>query len=129
MSKSLLDLMPAEEREKALEKAEKRLARNKTRRGMKVSPEFFMAAEFGYYFGWDALLALRRGYTVDPVTGDKEVLKMTEAQLLLEGAKKVWYTKLVEQVEANVISNSYNSQGKSYEAAIKPFKERAEVEE
>lgn len=126
MSKSLLDLMPEGEREKALQRAEKRLARNSARKGLDVPPEFHMAAEMGYYFGWDAILALRRGFTVEPVSGNKELFTMQEAQLLLEGARKVWYSKLIDQAHAGVISHSFSSGSKSFDNAVQPFTERAE---
>lgn len=128
MSKSLLDLMPEEARKRAVERAERRLERRKAQKGLDVSPEFYMAAELGYYFGWESVMAFRRGYTVEPSSGNKELFGMAEAQLLLEGARKVWYRKLIEQTEAGVISNTFNSSSKSFDNAIQPYKERANVE-
>ena len=128
-AKSFLDRMPAEKRKMYEERAEKRLQASKAKRGLSVSPEFYMAAEFGYYFGWDAVVALRRGYTVEPVSGDKELLTMAEAQLLLEGARKVWYSKLVDHAETSVIANTFNASSKSFDQAIKPIKDKASIEE
>lgn len=116
--------MPEGERNKALERAEKRLERNKSKKGLDVSPEFYMASEMGYYFGWDGVMALRRGYTVEPVTGEKELFSLEEAQLLLEGARKVWYGKIVEQTQSGVISNTFNHSSKSYDTAMQPFLDR-----
>lgn len=96
-------------------------------KGRKISPELYMVAEFGYYFGWEALLALRRGYTVEPVTGIKEILTLEEAQVLLEGARKVWYSKLLEHGGMTVASNSFRSSTKSYDEAVRPYKDRAEI--
>lgn len=128
-AKSFLDKMPEEERKKYEERAEKRLRANKSKKGLSVPPEFYMAAEFGYYFGWEAVMALRRGFTVQPVTGEKELLSWAEAQLLLEGARKVWYSKIVDHAEAGVIANTFNASSKSFDDAIRPIKDKAKVEE
>lgn len=104
MSKSILDMMPPEEREKALERSKKRMERSKARKGLDISPEIFELCEFGYYFGWEALMAVRRGYTIEPVTGNKELLSMDEVQVILEGARKVWYTKLKDSASTNMVS-------------------------
>lgn len=121
--------MPKEEAEKALKNAQKRLERQKGKRGLEVSPEIYLVSEFGYYFDWDAVLALRRGYTVDPYTGEKEIFTLEEAQILLEGVRKVWYSKLIEQAHAGVVSNSFNSSSSSFSSAIEPFKEKADIKE
>lgn len=129
MSKSLLDLMSEDERKKAIERADKRMQRNKSRKGLDVSPEIFLVAEMGYYFGWEGLMAVRRGYTINPITNDEEIFTLAEAQVLLEGARKVWYTKLTEQAHAGMISNSFNIRSTSFESAVQPFTEKAEVKE
>jgi len=127
MSKSLLDLMPEADRNKALERGRRRIERQRTKKGLDVSPEVYLAAELGYYFGWEALMALRRGFTITPGTNEKEVFTLEEALILLEGAKKVWYSKLIEQTHAGVISSSFKSSSGSFDGAIKPFSDKAEV--
>lgn len=127
MSRSLLDLMPKEEAAKAIERGQRRMENSKSKKGLAISPEVFLVSEFGYYFGWEAVLAIRRGYTVVPITGEKEVLTLDEAQVLLEGARKVWSSKLAEQAHAGVISNSFKSSSTSFDSAIKPFTDRAEI--
>lgn len=128
MPKSLLDLMPKEEAEKAVERGKRRLERQKTRKGLDVSPEIYLVAEFGYYFGWEAVLAIRRGYTVTPGSNDREVLTLEEAQILLEGARKVWYSKLVEQTHSTMVGGSFKTTG-TFDSAIKPFADKAEVKD
>lgn len=135
---SFLDKMPQADRERAIKRAEKRLERNKTRKGVEVSPEFFQLCEMGYYYGWDALMAVRRGFTtyidnkydedgnIIGVQAIKEPLTSVEAEVILEGARKVWYSKLIEQAHAGVISNTFNHSSKSFDDAIKPFKEKAD---
>lgn len=131
MSRSLLDLMPAEEREKALERAARR---NTTRKGknVAVSPEMFLVGEMGYYFGWEAILAVRRGYTVTfdsngkPV---KEPFSLEEAEVLIEAAKKVWYSKIVDQAHSAMIGGSFKVKSESFDSAVRPYVEKAQVEE
>lgn len=146
MSRNLLDLMPEADRNKAIERAERRYAKNKSRRGLDVPPEFYSASELGYHYGWPAIMAYRRGYTIVPKTDEdlledkelnkdpawtskykREMLTTAESQLLLEGAKKVWYSKLLEQIQAGTISNSFNVSSNSFESAIEPFVEKADV--
>lgn len=128
MSKSLLDLMPKEEAAKAIERAQKR-TQNVDRGNLAISPEIYLVAEMGYYFGWEAVMTVRRGYTIDPETGNKIMFTLEEAQVLLEGARKVWYAKLAEQTHSGMISNSFSSSSNSFNSAIKPFTQKAEVKE
>lgn len=130
MSKSLLDLMPEDERNKALERGQKRMDRQRSRKGLDVSPEIYTVSEFGYYFGWEAMLAIRRGYTLVPGTNEKEIFTLGEALVLLEGARKVWYSKLVEQSHGNMVASAAKfskNPGQSFNNGVKPFTDRAEV--
>lgn len=135
MSKNLLDLMPEDERKKALERAHKRMERQRSRKGLDVSPEMYMVAEFGYYFGWESVLAIKRGYIekIGP-NGDvvKEPFTLGEALVLLEAARKVWYSKLVEQAHGSLIANTSartQNPGQSFNNSVTPFTARAEVTE
>lgn len=118
---SFLDKMPEEQRKLALERAERRMASQQAKKGLDVPPMFYMAAELGYYYGWDALMAFRRGYTQTQM-GEKEMFTMQEATLLIEAAQKVWYKKLSEQAHAGVIGNTFTVKG-TYAEAMKPFEE------
>ena len=136
MSKSLLDLMPEVEREKALERAKRRQEKNKARRGLDVSPEIFTVAKAGIYFSWEAVMAIRRGYTIDPDIDEdgnlfykKNILELDEIMVFLEGADKVRYSHIIEQIHAATVSGSFKSGSKSFDSAIKPFTDRAEVTE
>lgn len=132
MSKSLLDIMSPNERDKALERASKRQERLKTRKGLDISPEIYEICEFGYYFGWEAVMAVRRGYTVTPGTNKEEALTMDEVRILLEGARKVWYTKLIESASANMASTASafsKTPLQSLEHQLKSVRDMAEVKE
>jgi hypothetical protein len=131
-SRSLLDLMSPEEREKAIIRGRRRQERRKARRGLDISPEIFDICEFGYYFGWDAVMAVRRGYTIAPGSNEKELLSMEEVQILLEGARKVWYTKLLETASTHMASTTSalsKTPRQSLESQLKSVKELAEVKE
>lgn len=146
---SFLDKMPAEQRKKYEERAKKRIEKQQAQKGLSVPPEFYDASVLGYYYGWEAIMAYRRGYTIVPKTDEdldndlmeakrtgkdpkyvskykREMLTSTEAILLMEGADKVWYKKLSEQAHAGVISNSYTMKG-SYDQSLKPIEEKAKL--
>lgn len=137
MSKNLLDLLPEAERKKALERAEKRLYRQRAKKSLDVTPEIFLVGEALYYGDWEMVCAIRRGYTIDPdldektgeLTYKKNILTLDEVQVFLEGARKVWYSKLIEQANAGIISNTFHTSSKSFDTAISQFKEKAEVKE
>lgn len=113
---NLLDLLPPEEKAKAIERGKRRYAHNEARKGMKISPEIYSISEFGYYYGWQAILAVR-----------SNEITLDEMNALLEGARKVWYSKLVEQGGVTSISNSFKTQNTSYTDAMKPYSEKAEL--
>jgi hypothetical protein len=133
---TFLDLMPKEEREKALAKAKRRLERAKSIKGHDVSPEFFNVAKAGNYWGWPAICAIRRGYTVEPDVDDqgnlfykKVVLTLEEVMVFLDAADKVRYSQLIEQIHGGTISNSYKTSSTSFDSALSPFTEKAGVTE
>src|SRR5215217_5582784 len=117
MPKTILDLMSPEDRDKAIERANKRFAATQSKKGISISPSVYAVAEFGYYYGWDAVLAVRRGYTVEPITKIKEVFSLEEMNVLLEGARKVWYSKLVETGGINTATKSFSGASTSYKEA------------
>lgn len=64
---------------------------------IKVSPEWRMIAEFGYYFGWEAVKDVR-----DKTSG----LTGEEMRVLLEGAKRVWAEKEYEMAQVMFIATA-----------------------
>lgn len=135
MSKSLLDLMPKADAEKAIERGKRRMESLRAKKSLDVSPEIYMVAEFGYYFGWEGVLAIKRGY-IEKIGPDGSIVKdpftLDEVIVLLEGARKVWYSKLVEQSHGNLVANSSvhsKNPGQSFNNGVKPFTDRAEVKE
>lgn len=113
---SILDLMPKDEAEKLKARAKRRLERTQVVKGQKVSPEVYMLSEFGYYYGWQAVMAVR-----------SNEIDMDEMQALLEGARKVWYSKLVETAGINTSSRKFTSASNSYPEAIKQYTDKADL--
>ncbi|WP_455677848.1 hypothetical protein [Sharpea azabuensis] len=114
---NLLDLMSQSDREKMLARYHERTAKRDT--DNKISTEVYLLAEFGYYFGWEAIQAVRH----DDIT-------IEEMFSLLEGARKVWYQKLVENARAMTISvaSPLSKNGtKTFKEGMKPFVDRSKI--
>lgn len=130
---NILDLMTPEDRQKSLEAFEKRMAGDTSfRSNQKISPVSFMLAEFGYYYGWEAIAAAKRGYIEGFNEKDQKRVKipltMEEIAEYTEGARKVWYSKVIDNARANQIgvATAFNDNDKhAFEKATKPFAERA----
>lgn len=129
-SKSLLDLMSAEDREKALEKGKRRLEKSKSQ-SLDVSPEMFIIAKLGYYFGWDAVVAVKRGFITtynDKMELQKSTFTLEEAMALLDGADKVWNSKVIDTAHGNFIahrSTMVKEQSAEFNKGMKPFIDKA----
>lgn len=130
MNKSLLDLMSPEDKQKAIAKGKKRMERSKTQT-LDVSPEMFVIAELGYYFGWEAVVAIKRGFITtydDKMSLKKSTFTLEEALALIEGAKKVWYSKVIDTAHGQFIANrstQVKEQGAEFNKGMKPFIEKA----
>lgn len=88
--KSLLDLMSPSDRQKALTNAKKREEELKYDN---VTPELYVVAEFGYYFGYEGIRAIKA-----------QEISLDEVYVLLAAARKVWYSKVVDTSHATVVA-------------------------
>jgi len=88
---SLLDLMSESDRKKSLKNAKKR---NQEIKYHNVSPEIYVVAEFGYYFGYDGIRAIKNNE-----------ITLDEVYILLAAARKVWYSKVVDTSHGAVVAN------------------------
>ena len=130
---NLLDLMNKTDREQALSNYAKRMRGNTRYRTGKVSPQIYLVAELGYYFGWGAIEAIKRGYVTD-YDDDGNIKKilftMEEACALAEGARKVWYSKLVDEARGTAVGTA-TAQSKNanstFNRGMKQYIERARV--
>lgn len=122
MIKNLLDLMTEDERKAVRARAQKRRERGII--DVEISPEIYMTAEFGYYFGWQAIQAVRNNE-----------IGLAEMYALNEAARKVWYNKLIENSRATMVATSSAMASKkpdairSFDTGMKPFRDRAKLEE
>lgn len=129
MSKSILDFMTPEDKQKTIERGQKRMEKTKTK-AHDVSPEMYLIAEMGYYFGWDAILAVKRGYIefLDEKNAvKKSIFTIEEMMGLVEAARKVWYAKLYEQSYGSAVASSskYNKDpNEAFKKGMKPFTDR-----
>lgn len=116
---NLLSLMTPEDREKVESRFKARMEKNEVAAENLVSSEVYIVSEFGYYFGWAGIEAIR-----------KNEITLEEAYALLEGARKVWYTKLLEESRSRstsvgaVLSKNGN---KVYKDGMKPFMDAAKI--
>jgi hypothetical protein len=80
-----------------------------------VSPEMYFIAEFGYYFGWGAIVALETG-----------VIGINRAIDLMEAAQKVWYSHVHDQALATFYATK---DAKTFNQGIKTFVKKSKVTE
>lgn len=138
---NLLDLMQPDERERALAAFERRKSGDTSyRKDLKIPPEVYLIAELGYYYGWGAIEAAKRGHVESFETVNKNgeriekrtkiALTMEEIAILVEAAHKIWYGKIVDQARGmqiatgSVMSKHPNA---TFNQGIKPFEKRARV--
>lgn len=62
---------------------------------VKVNPEWFTIAEFGYYFGWEAIKAIKNND-----------IEMDEVRTLIAGARKVWAGRAYDIAHASFLGAS-----------------------
>lgn len=114
---NLLDRIKPEDRAKIQEAYERRMARRLDAQDNKVSNELYLVAEFGYYFGWEAIMAVRN-----------DQIGLKEMFALVEAARKVWYTKLCEQARATQAATGSimaKNPAKAFKDGMQPFLERS----
>jgi hypothetical protein len=96
---NLLDLMTPEDREAVEVAFKKRMSGDSTFRKGKVSRVAYLLAELGMLYGWEAIVAAKRGYieTFDEHTGKKQKmpLSMEELSALVDAGQKVKHSDYV----------------------------------
>lgn len=105
---NLLDLMTEEDRQKSKEAFKRRMGGDfGYRKGQKISPEVFLIAELGYYYGWPAIQDVKRGYVekFDQMGNRQQIqLTMEEVCVLVEAARKVWYSKVLDSSRGTMVA-------------------------
>lgn len=96
---NLLDLIAPEDREAVEVAFKKRMSGDNTFRKGKVSRVAYLLAELGMLYGWEAIVAAKRGYieTFDEHTGKKQKmpLSMEELSALVDAGQKVKHSDYV----------------------------------
>lgn len=108
----LFSLLSPEDQAKTKAWARKRLEAKYKR---DIPPDLYLAAQLGFYYGWEAVVDFRRGYHegIDP-KGNliRHPFTFIEASAFVEAAEKVHYRQMLDQsrstAAAQVSSNDPN---------------------
>lgn len=128
---NLLDLMTPEEQAKMRTAFQKRMAGDGTYKKDKIPPLIYLLAEAGVYFGWQAIVDAKRGYTEARDEDGKLVkipLTMEEFNGLVMAGRKFRYSDYINQARgtrAGVSSSLCDSKSKSkqaFEAGVESFR-------
>ena len=120
---NLLDLMSEDEKKRALERFKSRMEKTDKFARNRINNEVYLIAEFGSYYGWDGVMAIRNNE-----------ITLEEVYLYLEASRKVEYARLVERTNATRIAmesaNPFakpNEKTKFYKDSMKSAVEAAKV--
>lgn len=97
---NLLEMMTPEEQSKMRDAYKKRMKGDGTYKREKIPPMVYLLAEAGVYFGWQAIVDARRGYTeARDEDGNlvKIPLSMEEFNGLVMAGKKFRYSDYINQ--------------------------------
>lgn len=136
---NLLDLMTPEDRDIAHKNYLERKSGNTAyRKGMSIPPDIFIVAQLGYFYGWGAIETVKRGYveSFEVINKDgKRIEKRTkipftmeEASILVEAARKISYSGVVDAARGTQIAvGSVMSKNprRAFKDGIKPYVEGA----
>jgi hypothetical protein len=128
---NLLDLMTPKEQEKMKAAFRKRMAGDGTYKKDKIPPLIYLLAEAGVYFGWQAIVDAKRGYTEakdDEGNLVKIPLTMEEFNGLVMAGRKFRYSDYINQARvtrAGVSSSLCDSKSKAkqaFESGVESFR-------
>ena len=128
---NLLDLMTPKEQEKMKAAFQKRMAGDGTYKKDKIPPLIYLLAEAGVYFGWQAIVDAKRGYTEakdDDGNLVKIPLTMEEFNGLVMAGRKFRYSDYINQARgtrAGVSSSLCDSKSKAkqaFESGVEGFR-------
>lgn len=118
---NLLDLMPPEQKQRFIDRYKERITPDESKGEIRVSPEIFLLSELGFYYGWDAIEAVRR-----------DEICMNEVFALVEGAKRVYHSNVLKQTHSRMSAiktvNSDDPQG-VFNKTMKRFIENSAPDE
>lgn len=124
---NLFEMMTPEEQEKMNRAFKQRMAGNGSYKKEKIPPVVFLLAEAGIYFGWQAIVDARRGYTEAKDGNGNDVripLSMEELNGFVMAAKKFRYSDYINQARGTqtAVGSVLSKNAKSaFEKGMKPF--------
>ncbi len=102
---NLLDFMSQEDREMVNQWAEQRRV-SKYKRD--IPTDLYLAAQLGYYYGWQAVVDFRRNYT-EGIDKDgkrtRHAFGFVEASALVKAAEKVRYRTMMDEGKVYAATN------------------------
>ncbi len=119
--KNVLDLLSDEEREKVKARYQSRMKRRRNSKEDRVSPEIYLLAEFGYYLGYEAVRDVR-----------ENKISFEEMFALLEGCRKVWYSRLIETSQGSMVAHGASMSKDPIEAfkkGMEPYSKQVKFKE
>jgi len=81
----------------------------------KISPEMYVLAEFGHFFGWEGILAI-----------ETEVIKLDKAVELIQAMRVVEGKKLYEQAKATFYATK---DSKTFNKGMAQYADNSRIEE
>lgn len=120
---SLYDLISEEDKKKVDRWAEER---KNLKHATEIPPEYYLAAELGYYYGWEAKVAFSRGYNIG-IDDYGKLIKLPytfkEACADVKAAKKVKYRQIIDNNDIAAAAN-ISSHDKNYARGVINFSNR-----
>lgn len=129
---NLFEMMTPEEQEKMNQAFEKRMRGDGTYKKEKIPPQIYLLAEAGVYFGWQAIVDARRGYTEardDDGNLVKIPLTMEEFNGLVMAGKKFRYSDYINQARGTqtAVSSVLSKNSKqTFRDGMRPFMKELE---
>lgn len=106
---NLLDMMTPEHRRQAINRFNRRIEKRENEEN-RITSEMYLLAELGYYYGFSAIEAVRENR-----------LTLEEIYVLVESARKVWYTKQAEIADMTRVAVDSSNPFAKKEAKIQAF--------
>ena len=128
---NLLDLMTPEEQAKMRTAFQKRMAGDGTYKKDKIPPLIYLLAEAGVYFGWQAIVDAKRGYT-EARDEDGNLVKipltMEEFNGLVMAGRKFRYSDYINQARgtragvSSCLCDSKSKAKQAFESGVEGFR-------
>lgn len=116
---NLLDIMTPEDRKIAEKSYADRMSGSQQYKRDSVSPIAFMLAELGCYYGWQAIVDAKRGFTEGNIP-----LTMEEINELTRAARKIKYSDIVNNARGTQIATGSvmsKNPNQSFNKGMRPF--------